>query len=160
MQRESHRQAHWLLPATHWLERDDLPAFTSNMHDEPYLHYGAKAVEPPPGARREWRTFTDLAIAVGKPMFRAKGLNGFIKATRVTARRTGGRGLEFSPHWIDRPVVATGPKFNGRRIRWREVKEHRHGWCWARGSSVTSAKRYARRIRRCTPHRRSSSPAP
>ena len=51
VQRESHRHAHWLLPAVHWLERDDLLAFTSNMHDEPYLQYGAKAVEPPPGAR-------------------------------------------------------------------------------------------------------------
>ncbi len=36
VQRESHRHAHWLLPAVHWLERDDLLAFTSNMHDEPY----------------------------------------------------------------------------------------------------------------------------
>ena len=79
VQRESHRHAHWLLPAVHWLERDDLLAFTSNMHDEPYLQYGAKAVEPPPGARQEWRIFTDLAIAMDKPLFRAKGLNGFIK---------------------------------------------------------------------------------
>src|SRR5689334_5932196 len=30
VQRESHRHAHWLLPAAHWLERDDLLAFTSN----------------------------------------------------------------------------------------------------------------------------------
>ncbi|MGV0601742.1 molybdopterin-dependent oxidoreductase, partial [Mycolicibacterium pulveris] len=44
VQRESHRHAHWLLPAVHWLERDDLLAFTSNMHDEPYLQYGARAV--------------------------------------------------------------------------------------------------------------------
>ena len=33
VQRESHRHAHWLLPAVHWLERNDLLAFTSNMHD-------------------------------------------------------------------------------------------------------------------------------
>ena len=52
VQRESHRHAHWLLPAVHWLERDDLLAFTSNMHDEPYVQFGSKAVEPPPGARR------------------------------------------------------------------------------------------------------------
>ena len=42
VQRESHRHAHWLLPAVHWLERNDLLAFTSNMHDEPYVQYGAQ----------------------------------------------------------------------------------------------------------------------
>jgi hypothetical protein len=128
VQRESHRHAHWLLPAVHWLERDDLLAFTSNMHDEPYLQYGAKAVEPPPGTRQEWRIFVDLAIAMRKPLFGAKGLNGFIGATRRAAQLTRRPGLEFSPHWIDRLVVATGRRFNGRRIRWRDVMAHPHGW--------------------------------
>jgi formate dehydrogenase len=128
VQRESHRHAHWLLPAVHWLERDDLLAFTSNMHDEPYVHYGAKAVDPPPGARQEWRIFVDLAIAMRKPLFGAKGLNGFIRATRRLARLTRRPALEFGPHWIDRLVVATGRKVNGRRIKWRDVMAHPHGW--------------------------------
>ena len=65
----------------HWLERNDLLAFTSNMHDQPYRSVRtAKAVEPP-GAREEWRIFVDLAIAMRKPLFGAKGLNGFVKAT-------------------------------------------------------------------------------
>ncbi len=128
VQRESHRHAHWLLPAVHWLERDDLLAFTSNMHDEPYLQFGSKAVEPPPGARQEWRIFTDLAIAMRKPLFKAKGVNSFIKATRRIARTTRKSRLEFGPHWIDRLVVATGRKFNGRRIKWRDVMAHPHGW--------------------------------
>jgi formate dehydrogenase len=128
VQRESHRHAHWLLPAVHWLERDDLLAFTSNMHDEPYVQCGAKAVDPPPGARQEWRIFVDLAIAMRKPLFGAKGLNGFIKATRRLARLTRRPALEFGPHWIDRLVVATGRKVNGRRIKWRDVMAHPHGW--------------------------------
>jgi formate dehydrogenase len=128
VQRESHRHAHWLLPAAHWLERDDLLAFTSNMHDEPYLQFGVKTVEPPPGARQEWRIFTDLAIAMKKPLFGAKGVNGFIKTTRRAARLTRRPGLEFGPHWIDRIMVATGRKFNGRRIKWRDVLAHPHGW--------------------------------
>ncbi|KUI15857.1 formate dehydrogenase [Mycobacterium lehmannii] len=128
VQRESHRHAHWLLPAAHWLERNDLLAFTSNMHDEPYLQYGAKVVEPPPGVRQEWRIFADLAIAMGRPLFGAKGLNGFIKATRIAARVTRKPALEFGPHWIDRLVVATSRKVNGRKIRWRDVISHPHGW--------------------------------
>lgn len=128
VQRESHRHAHWLLPAVHWLERDDLLAFTSNMHDEPYLHYGAKAVEPPPGARQEWRIFVDLAIAMGTPLFRATGFNSFITATRRAARLTRRPGLAFTPRWVDRLVLATGRKVDGRRIRWRDVMAHPHGW--------------------------------
>jgi formate dehydrogenase len=128
VQRESHRHAHWLLPAVHWLERDDLLAFTSSMHDEPYVQYGAKAVDPPPGARQEWRIFVDLAIAMRKPLFRAKGLNGFITATRRVARWTRSPRLEFGPRWMDRLVIATSRKVNGRRIKWRDVLAHPHGW--------------------------------
>lgn len=131
VQRESHRHAHWLLPAAHWLERDDLLAFTSNMHDEPYLQYGAKVVEPPPGVRQEWRIFTDLALTMRRPLFGAKGINGFIKATRAAARATGRPALEFGPHWIDRLVVATSRKINGRNITWRDITSHPHGWVLA-----------------------------
>jgi len=123
VQRESHRHAHWLLPAVHWLERDDLHCLTSGLHDEPYAQYGPRAVEPPPGAREEWRIFTDLAIAMGKPMFGKPGVNGFVKATRKLAALTKRPGLEFTPHWIDRLLVASG-----RKIKWRDLMAHPHGW--------------------------------
>jgi formate dehydrogenase len=127
VQRESHRHAHWLLPAVHWLERNDLMAFTSSMHDEPYVHYGAKAVEPPPGAREEWRIFVDLALAMHKPLFGAKGVNGFINATRRIAKLTRRPGVAFGPHWVDRLMVLTGPKINGRKLKWRDVMANPHG---------------------------------
>ncbi len=127
VQRESHRHAHWLLPAVHWLERDDLLALTSNMHDEPFVQYGTKAVEPPPDARPEWRIFVDLAIAMKTPLFGARGLNGFIRATRLLARRTGRPGLEFGPGWLDRVMVAASRKVNGRKLRWRDLTENPHG---------------------------------
>jgi formate dehydrogenase len=155
VQRESHRHAHWLLPAVHWLEREDLLAFASNLHDEPYLQFGVKAVEPPPGAREEWRIFTDLAIAMNKPMFGAKGVNGFIKATRRAARLTRRPRLEFGPHWLDRLVLLMGRKFNGRRIKWREVMAHPHGWVLG-PREFTSGARCGPMTRRCTPLRRSS----
>jgi formate dehydrogenase len=98
------------------------------MHDEPYVQYGARAVEPPAGARQEWRIFVDLAIAMRRPLFGAKGLNGLIKTTRKLARLTRKPSLEFGPHWIDRLVLATGRKVNGRRIKWRDVLAHPHGW--------------------------------
>lgn len=128
VQRESHRHAHWLLPAVHWLERDDLLAFTSSLHDEPYLHYGVRAVDPPEGAREEWRIFTDLALAMNRPLFGAPGLNAFVKASRRLARVTRKPGMEFGPHWVNRLLIATSRKVDGRRIRWRDVLAHPHGW--------------------------------
>ena len=121
VQRESHRHAHWILPAAHWLERDDLLAFTSSMHDEPFIQYGVQAVAPPPGVREEWQIFTDLAIAMRRPLFGVRGLNGFITATRRLARVAGRPGLEFTPHWIDRLLVATSRKVNGRRLQMARI---------------------------------------
>lgn len=127
VQRESHRHAHWLLPAVHWLERDDLLAFTSGMHDEPYVQYGVKAVEPPDGTREEWRVFTDLALAMRRPLFGAKGFNGFIRATRWLAARTRRPGLAFGPHWMDRLIILTSRKVDGHKLTWRELMSNPHG---------------------------------
>jgi formate dehydrogenase len=127
VQRESHRHAHWLLPAAHWLERNDLLALTSNLHDEPYVQYGRRAVDPPPGAREEWRIFVDLAIAMRTPLFGVKGMNSFLKATRTLARLTGRPGLEFTPQWLNRLFIATSRKVNGRKLNWRELMTNPHG---------------------------------
>jgi formate dehydrogenase len=62
-----------------------------------------------------------------KPLFGAKGLNGFITATRRLASVTRRDGLAFSPHWIDRLMVATSRKVNGRRLKWRDVVGSPHG---------------------------------
>ena len=35
--------------------------------------------------------------------------------------------MEFTPHWIDRLLVATSRKVNGRRLKWRELLAHPHG---------------------------------
>lgn len=127
VQRESHRHAHWLLPAVHWLERDDLLALTSNLHDEPYVQYGVRAVQPPPNAREEWRIFVDLALAMEVPLFGLKGLNGFIRVSRRVAGITGRPGLAFSPHWINRLIIAMSRKVNGRKLKWRDLRSHPHG---------------------------------
>lgn len=127
VQRESHRHAHWLLPAVHWLERDDLLAFTSSMHDEPFVQFGVRAVDPPPQAREEWRIFVDLALAMKRPLFGARGLNGAIRCSRHAATVTGRAALAFGPHWINRLMIATSRKVNGRKLKWRDLRDHPHG---------------------------------
>lgn len=127
LQRESHRHAHWLLPAAHWLERDDLLALTSGLHDEPYVHYGRRAVDPPDDAREEWRLFLDLTLAMKRPFLGIRGVNGFVKATRALARVTRRPSLAFGPHWIDRMIIASS-----RGISWRAVMAHPHGWVFGK----------------------------
>jgi formate dehydrogenase len=127
VQRESHRHAHWLLPAVHWLERDDLLALTSNLHDEPYVQYGVRAVEPPAAAREEWRIFVDLALAMKVPLFGVKGVNAFVETSRRLARLTHRPALAFSPHWINRLIVSMSRKVNGHKLKWRDLLTHPHG---------------------------------
>ncbi|WP_205873228.1 molybdopterin-containing oxidoreductase family protein [Mycobacterium camsae] len=127
VQRESHRHAHWLLPSVHWLERDDLLALTSNLHDEPYVHYGRRAVEPPEGSREAWRIFVDLTVAMDRPLFGVKGVNAFIRTSRRLARVTRRPALEFSPRWINRLLIAMSRKVNGHKLKWRDVVASEHG---------------------------------
>jgi formate dehydrogenase len=127
VQRESHRHAHWLLPVAHWLERNDLHAVSGGLQDQPFVQYGRRAVEPPPGVREEWQIFTDLALAMGKPLFGYRGVNGFIRATRALAKLTGRSSLEFNPEWINRLLVAMG-----RKIKWRDIMAHPHGWVYGK----------------------------
>lgn len=90
------------------------------------MQYGRRAVEPPPGVHLEWRFWTDLALAMGTPMFGVRGVNSVIKASRWAARVLRRPGLAFGPHWLDRLMVAAG-----RRVRWRDIMAHPHGLVYA-----------------------------
>ena len=69
VQRASHRHAHWLLPAAHWLERDDLITIYAHFEDQPFAQLGRAAVTPPPGVQEEWQTWVALADAMGLELF-------------------------------------------------------------------------------------------
>jgi formate dehydrogenase len=126
VQRESHRHAHWLIPAAHWLERSDLMPLVSQCQDQPFAQYGRQVVEPPPGVRQEWEFFTDLALAMRVPMFGFRGVNGFIRASRKLARLTKRPGLAFDAEWIDRLLVLMG-----RKVKYKDIKAAPHGIVFA-----------------------------
>ena len=126
VQRESHRHADWLIPAPHWLERDDLLLSFAASSDEPFVQYGPRAVPPPPGMREEWEFFVDLALQMRRPLFGKRGVNTAIRATRALAKITGTSSLSFHPRWYTRLVLAAG-----RTLRWRDILDHPHGWVWA-----------------------------
>lgn len=103
VQRESHRHADWLIPGTHWLERDELvePIFAT-FAELPFVQFTPKALSPPPSVREEWAFYEDLGAAMG--------LAGFGTADAA----------DFEVSW--RAAVD-----GGGRTSWTEVKANPHG---------------------------------
>jgi len=129
VQRTSHRHAHWLIPGTHWLERQGLHVMLGCLTDQPYVQYANRAVPPPAGVKEEWEFFVDLALALERPLFGRKGVNTLVKASRAVARLTGRPGLAVGPAWIERLMVASG-----KRLKFSDILKHPHGWIYGQKS--------------------------
>lgn len=69
---ETGNLAHYILPATTWMERPDIPyALQSMFGNMPvrYMSYSDPVLEPPPQVRHEWWIMSRLAEAMGVKMF-------------------------------------------------------------------------------------------
>lgn len=122
-QRESHRNADWLIPALHFLEREDVHPLLHALNPKPFVQMARQAVLPPPGMRPEWEFLRDLALELNRPLLLGrKSLNYLIGASRWVARATGNPNHAFSPRWIERALVRAGGKF-----RWRDIARAEHG---------------------------------
>jgi formate dehydrogenase len=104
-QRESHRHAHWLIPGTHFLERDEFYALFSGWFDVPYMQLGQKVVDPLPGTRTEWDFFVDVTLAMRRPFLGIPGMNTIIKLSRRVAERTGNPHHAFNVRWIWAAII-------------------------------------------------------
>jgi formate dehydrogenase len=125
VQRESHRHADWLIPGTHWLEREELHPLFANLQERPYVQYAHRAVDKPAGVKEEWEFFTDLALAMDRNLFGKPGVNALVRASRAAARVTGRPKLQLHPEWVQRGLVMMG-----RRLRWKTILAHPHGLVW------------------------------
>jgi anaerobic selenocysteine-containing dehydrogenase len=64
--------AHYILPATTWLERPEIPYALQSFAGctpTPYMIYADAILEPPAGVRHEWWMFTRLADVLGVRLF-------------------------------------------------------------------------------------------
>ncbi len=66
--------AHWTLPSTDWLEREDFPLVQSGMQPQPYAQLSPALVAPHAERRGEAEILVDLARAAGLRMFATRGL--------------------------------------------------------------------------------------
>jgi formate dehydrogenase len=122
VQRESHRHAHWLIPAPHWLERSELPFNLANAQDRSFLQYANRAVEPPPDVRPEWEFCTDVAMAMGVPILGRRGFNSAIRASRWLAKALRRPGIAITPTLLERISVTVS-----KRASYKSIKEAPHG---------------------------------
>jgi formate dehydrogenase len=122
-QRESHRHAHWLIPAPHFLERDDFLAMLGVIYEQPFAQLGQAAIAPRNGIRHEWQFFLDLSLAMNIPFMAMPRLNTMVKASRWLAKLTGKPGHAFNPHWLWSKLV----KKMGR-VKWQDLKENPQGF--------------------------------
>lgn len=122
VQRESHRHAHWLIPAPHWLERSELPFNLANAQDRSFIQYANRAVDPPPDVRPEWEFFTDVAFAMGVPMLGRRGFNSAIRASRWLAKTFRRPGLAISPALLERVAITAS-----KRASYKAIKGAPHG---------------------------------
>jgi formate dehydrogenase len=115
-QRESHRHAHWLIPAPHFLEREDLMAFIGVVYETPFVQLGRPVIEPLNGIKHEWEFFLDLALAMKAPFMGIRGLNTITKLSRRVAAITGNARHAFNPRWMWAGLItATG------RVKWKSI---------------------------------------
>ncbi|MES0875381.1 molybdopterin-containing oxidoreductase family protein [Sinimarinibacterium thermocellulolyticum] len=125
VQRESHRHAHWLIPGTHFLEREGLHPLFAGLTELPFAQYARQAVKPPTGVKEEWQFFMDLALRMDRNLFGKPGVNAFIRASRWLARMTGNPEHAMNPRWIERLLV-----MSGRRLKYDDIRKHEHGWLY------------------------------
>jgi anaerobic selenocysteine-containing dehydrogenase len=118
---ETNRHADYVLPATTFLEREDVPVAFLGLFNTPFIQV-TKAVLPPAGeSRQEWKVIDDLSRRLDVAPYSLKALRGLAKL-----------GLRLTPKQLIDIVLRTGPRgdlFGLRRsgLSLRKVARHPHG---------------------------------
>lgn len=122
VQRESHRHADWLIPAAHWLEREEFHPLLSGLGERAFAQFGREVVSKPATIMHEWEFLRDLAIEMDAPLLGKRGVNTLARISRVVARITGNPYHTFGPAWLGRLLM-----MQSRGVRWRDIERAPHG---------------------------------
>ena len=123
VQRESHRHADWLIPAAHWLERQEFNPLISSLSEAPFVQMGRRAIEKPATIKHEWEFLRDLAIAMRVPLMNTRGVNTVAKLSRYVSQITGNADHSFGPQWLARFLVSKSGK-----AKWRDITKSSRGF--------------------------------
>ena len=117
--------AHYVLPATTWMERPEVPYALQSLAGAcptPYMIYADAVLEPPPGVRHEWWMFTRLADEMGVTLFGHRAVSALAKAAARLTHTALGKRLPGPELLIDGMLKGGG--LPGRRVM---AREHPHG---------------------------------
>jgi anaerobic selenocysteine-containing dehydrogenase len=118
---ETNRHADYVLPATTFLEREDVPVAFLGFFSTPFIQVTDPVVDPAGEARQEWEVIDQLARAVGVAPYS-------LPALRKLARL----GIRIKPRQLVDLLLRTGPAgdlFGLRRsgLSLAKVERHPHG---------------------------------
>lgn len=118
---ETNRHADYVLPATTFLERDDVPVFALAEQLRPFIQTTEAVLEPRGEARQEWEIIDELAGRVGLPLIPGRA-----------GRWLHGLRLSPTPRQLVDLMIRTGPQgdwFGLRRegLSMAKLAQHPHG---------------------------------
>jgi anaerobic selenocysteine-containing dehydrogenase len=94
---ETNRAADYILPATSFLEREDLPLAVLGFARTPYVQWTEAIVEPAGEARQEWEIIEAISARLG-----------ITPSTDRTLRALGRLGIKLSPRRMADVLIRTG----------------------------------------------------
>src|SRR3954449_2925024 len=120
---EPGRHAAFVLPATTWLEREDVPVAFLPFFIRPFVQWTDAVVDPPGEARQEWQVVEALARELG-----------IVPASVPPIRWLRRLGLSITPKRMLELLLRTGPA----RLTTARLRRHPHGLvlgeAWKTGS--------------------------
>jgi formate dehydrogenase len=109
---ETAAQARYFLPATTFLEREDLPLAHQNLMLEPFVQWTEPVIPPLGEARHEWQILSALGEAMGLPFLNRPLLDGARKLMRLA-------GWTLSATHVADLMIRTGP-LGDMLLPWRD----------------------------------------
>ncbi|MGV9413807.1 molybdopterin-dependent oxidoreductase [Nocardia sp. NPDC003693] len=129
---ETNRAADYILPATTFLERDDIPLPFTALAPTPYTQYTERVLEPAGEAREEWRIIDDIATRIGvQPFVIGPDAPGRLLSA-LRRRLPGGGAVRPTPRLLVDLALRVGPygdRFGLRRngLSLAMLRRHPHG---------------------------------
>ncbi|BBZ78403.1 putative molybdopterin oxidoreductase [Mycolicibacterium anyangense] len=126
---ETNKYAHYVLPATTMLERDDLPTTFAACCPSVFVQTTEAVLEPYGQARAEWEVYADIARRMGLSLFATGPLQRLNPVLALLERK----GLmNVTPRNLMSLLLRTGPygdRFGLRRggLNLSKLREHPHG---------------------------------
>ena len=126
---ETNQHADYVLPATTWLEREDVPFAIVASSPWPHVQHTPAVLDPAGEARQEWEVFDEIARRAGISLFLPSWAAALTMPLRALARRAG---VRMTPWTLVDLLLRTGPhgdRFGLRRggLRLKRLRSEERG---------------------------------